>query len=88
MKTSAGKLDNINKVYCSVCNKYYDNEVIMRSHIKNGSHRNNKELNDLKNYIKLLEERNRELEKMVDESSDALFVYEMKVNNTLLFTPK
>ena len=86
MKTSSGKLDT--RLYCLICNKNFENEIILKSHIKNGSHRHTKELNDLKNYIKVLEERIKELEAMVDEGIDALFVYEMKLNKISSSIPK
>ena len=64
---------------CQLCKKEYSNKKDLSKHKNSSVHRYNKEIYNLKNTIKTLEERNKELEKIVDESTDAIFMYEMKL---------
>jgi len=45
-------------------------------------------VNELEKKNTLLIKENRELEKLLDESTDALFMYEMKLNGSLNYIPK
>ena len=70
--------------YCNLCDKHFDNEPKLIFHIKNAAHKYKKEIADLQNRIKILEEINIDLEKKVNEGIDALFIYEMKLNGAKL----
>lgn len=80
---------------CVICNKNFSNQTMLLVHKRGGRHRYVKEVhnlmlkvNELEKKNSLLVKENLELEKLLDESTDALFMYEMKLNGSLNYIPK
>ena len=80
---------------CGICNKNFTNLTLLTVHKRSSLHRHTKELhnlmlkvNELEKKNSLLVKENSELERLLDESVDALFMYEMKLNGSQNYIPK
>ena len=80
---------------CGICNKNFTNLTLLTVHKRSSLHRHTKELynlmlkvNELEKKNSLLVKENSELERLLDESVDALFMYEMKLNGSPNYIPK
>jgi cytoplasmic iron level regulating protein YaaA (DUF328/UPF0246 family) len=88
MNINAKEFIVIDSLYCHICDTKYENRMSFLNHKKNSSHRKNKEIMELNERIMMLEKRNYDLEKMVNEGIDAIFMYEMKLYKLLNTTQK
>ena len=86
---------SLSQYSCVICNKNFSNQTMLTVHKRNSQHRYMKEVHNLMLQVNELEKKNsilikenRELEKLLDESTDALFMYEMKLNGSLNYIPK
>ena len=86
---------SLSQYSCGICNKNFSNQTMLTVHKRNLQHRYMKEVHNLMLKVNELEKKNTllikeniELEKLLDESTDALFMYEMKLNGSLNYIPK
>ena len=86
---------NVSQFSCMICNKQYSNQSMLTFHKRSSQHRNKKEVQNLMAQISefekknsILEKENIELRNLVNESTDAIFMYEMRINGSNKNIPK